>query len=98
MNSDSPVSRRLPAPSGAHDAACFCDPSPKIVLHLNAVVHVHHAAGLGDRRFARIELDLTRNCRSSPNDLVFNLVPSSACVISSKSIHMKIEGHKDFLG
>ena len=58
MNSDSPVSSRLPAPiSAPMMPRLLLRPVAEHRLHLDAVVHVHHAAGFGDGRFVRVELD-----------------------------------------
>ena len=60
MNSDSPVSRRLPAPSSAPMKPGFCVPlpSPKMVsISMPGVMYII-AAGLGDDALARVELDL----------------------------------------
>ena len=58
MKSDSPVSSRLPAPMSAPEKpALLLRSVAEDRFHLDAVVHVHHAAGFGDRRFVRIELD-----------------------------------------
>ena len=59
MNSDSPVSSRLPAPISAprNPPCCLLRAVAEDGLHLDAVVHVHHAAGLGHRGFVRIQFD-----------------------------------------
>ena len=58
MKSDSPVSSRLPAPiERAQEAALLLGAVTEDRLHLDAVVHVHHAARFGDGGFVRIELD-----------------------------------------
>ena len=58
MKSDSPVSKRLPAPMSAPK-------KPPLLLravaedgfHLDAIVHVHHPARFGDRGFHGVEFD-----------------------------------------
>ena len=85
MNSDSPVRRRLPAPISApmKPRGLAAEPSPKIVSICDAVFHVHHAAGLGERGLAGIELDLDE-LHVVAEDLVVDFVharhgPSPPC-------------------
>ncbi len=75
MKSDSPVSSRLPAPISMPDepALLLLRAVAEDGFHLDAVVHIHHAAGLGDGGFVRIEFDLDE-LHIVAEDLVFNLV------------------------
>ena len=75
MNSDSPVSSRLPAPISAprNPPCCLLRAVAEDGLHLDAVVHVHHAAGLGDRGLVGIELDFDE-LHVVAEDLVVDLV------------------------
>ena len=75
MNSDSPVSSRLPAPISAprNPALLLLRAVAEDGLHLDAVVHVHHAAGLGDGGFVRIEFDFDE-LHVVAEDLVVDLV------------------------
>jgi hypothetical protein len=43
----------------AHESGLLLRAVAEDGLHLDAVVHVHHAAGLGDGGLVRVELDLT---------------------------------------
>ena len=74
MNSDSPVSSRLPAPiSAPRKPLFFWRAVTEDRLHLDAVFHEHHAAGFGDGRFVRIELHL-HELQVVANDSVLDLV------------------------
>src|SRR5262245_8017766 len=53
-------------------------------LHRDAVVHVHHAAGFGDDRFLRIQLDLDE-LHVVAEDLVIDLVHPSHVASSSSA-------------
>ena len=57
----------------AHEPALLLRPVAEDRLHLDAVFHVHHAAGFGDRRLVRIELDFDKLHVVAVN-LVINLV------------------------
>ncbi len=56
-----------------HEAALLAAAVAEDRLHLDAVVHVHHAAGLGDDALAGIELDLDE-LHLVAEDLVVDLV------------------------
>ena len=43
-----------------HEPALLLRPVAEDRLHLDAVVHVHHAAGLGDGGLVRVELDFDK--------------------------------------
>ena len=75
MNSDSPVSSRLPAPMSAprNPPLLLRRSVAEDRLHLDAVFHVHHAAGFGDGGFVGIQLDLDELHVVAEN-LVVNLV------------------------
>ena len=52
------MSRRLPAPmQRAEEAAVLLRAVAEDGFHLDAVVHVHHAAGFGDGGFHGVEFD-----------------------------------------
>ena len=55
---------------------CCCGSVAEHRFHLDAVVHVHHAAGFGDGRFVRVELDFDELHVVAVN-LVINLVHHS---------------------
>ena len=63
--------------AGAHqraeEAALLLRAVAEDRLHLDAVVHVHHAAGFGDRGFVRVQLDLDE-LHVVAEDLVVDLV------------------------
>ena len=70
MNSDSPVSRRLPAPSSAPMKPGFCAPlpSPKIVsISMPGVMYIIPPASA--TTLSRGSSSTSTNCRSSPNTL-----------------------------
>ena len=61
------------AHQGAEKPALLRRPVAENGLHLDAVVHVHHAAGLGDGRFLRIQLDFDK-LHVVAEDLVVDLM------------------------
>jgi hypothetical protein len=74
MNSDSPVSRRLPgAEQRAEETAVLLRAVTEDGLHLDGVIHVHHAARFGDGGFVRVEFQFDELHRVAEH-LVINLV------------------------
>ena len=61
----------------AHESGLLLRTVAEHRLHLDAVIHVHHAAGFGDRRLVRVELDFDKLHVVAEN-LVVNLDASSA--------------------
>ena len=63
----------------AHESALLLRAVAENGLHLDAVFHVHHAAGFGDRGFVRIELDFDE-LQVLADDAVLDLVHASHVV------------------
>ena len=69
MNSDSPVSRRLPAPiSAPMKPVCFCEPSPNTVsISMPSSMYIMPPASATVASFG--SSSISTNCRSSPTIL-----------------------------